>query len=150
MDMVTSALMGMGGIILILGGGGAFKQVILDSGIADCIAELTKGWSVEPLILAWLIAICIRLAVGSATVTVLTASAIVLPIMTATGADPNLMVLAIGSASLFASPPTDVGFWFVKEYFNLSMGQAVKYVCVQSCLVSVYGLAGVLLLKMVI
>lgn len=146
MKVVETALVSMGGIIFIIGGGGAFKQVILDSGMADYIAELTSGWSISPYILAWIIALIIRLAVGSATVTVLTTAGIILPMMQTTGANPELMVLSIACASIAWAPPTDVSFWFTKEYFNLTIGQTVKLVSVQFTLLAIYGILGILLL----
>jgi gluconate transporter len=150
MKTVEQALISMGGIIFILGGGGAFKQVILDSGMAKYIAHLTSGWNISPFILAWIIAVIIRMAVGSATVTVLTTAGIMLPILKATGASPELMVLAIGSASIAWAPPSDVSFWMTKEYFNLTIGQTLKSVCFMYTLVAIYGLLGVLVLNMVI
>ncbi len=147
MKIVESALISMGGIIFILGGGGAFKQVILDSGMAKYIADFTSGWNISPFILAWIIALIIRIAVGSATVTVLTTAGIMLPIIHATGVNPELMVLAIGSASIAWAPPSDVSFWMTKEYFNLTIGQTIKSVCFMYTLVAIYGILGVLALN---
>ncbi|PKR85724.1 gluconate:H+ symporter [Heyndrickxia camelliae] len=150
MKIVESALISMGGIIFILGGGGAFKQVILDSGMAKYIADFTSGWNISPFILAWIIALIIRIAVGSATVTVLTTAGIMLPIIHATGVNPELMVLAIGSASIAWAPPSDVSFWMTKEYFNLTIGQTIKSVCFMYTLVAIYGILGVLTLNAVL
>jgi Gnt-I system high-affinity gluconate transporter len=150
MKIVENALISMGGIIFILGGGGAFKQVILDSGMAKYMAHFTSGWNISPFILAWIIAVIIRIAVGSATVTVLTTAGIMLPILKASGVSPELMVLAIGSASIAWAPPSDVSFWMTKEYFNLTVGQTVKSVCFMYTLVAIYGLLGVLLLNMIV
>lgn len=149
MKIAEEALISMGGIIFILGGGGAFKQVIVDSGMADYIAQFTSGWNISPYLLAWIIAAFIRLAVGSATVTVLTTAGIMLPILQETGVSPELMVLAIGSASIAFAPPSDVSFWMSKEYFNLTIGQTVKLVSVMFTLIAVYGLIGVLALSVV-
>ncbi|WP_035298972.1 gluconate:H+ symporter [Brevibacillus thermoruber] len=148
MKIAEGALISMGGIIFILGGGGAFKQVILDSGMAKYIADFTSGWDISPFILAWLIALIIRLAVGSATVTVLTTAGIMLPIVQETGVSPELMVLAIGSASIAWAPPSDVSFWMTKEYFHLTIGQTIKSVCFMYTLVAIYGILGVLALDM--
>ncbi|MDI2588464.1 gluconate:H+ symporter [Psychrobacillus sp. NEAU-3TGS] len=147
MKIVETALVSMGGIIFIIGGGGAFKQVIIDSGMADYIAHFTSDWNISPYVLGWIIAAIIRLAVGSATVTVLTTAGIMLPILMATGSSPELMVLAIGSASIAWAPPSDVSFWFTKEYFNLTLGQTVKMVCVMFTLLAIYGLLGVMALS---
>lgn len=148
MKMAEGALISIGGIIFTLGGGGAFKQVILDSGMAKYIADFTSGWQISPFILAWLIALIIRLAVGSATVTVLTTAGIMLPIVAKTGVSPELMVLAIGSASIAWAPPSDVSFWMTKEYFQLTIGQTIKSVCFMYTLVAIYGILGVLALNM--
>jgi Gnt-I system high-affinity gluconate transporter len=150
MKTAEEALISTGGIIFILGGGGAFKQVIIDSGMADYIAHFTRGWNISPFILAWIIACIIRLAVGSATVTVLTTSAMMSPIVQETGVSPELMVLAIGTASIAFAPPSDVSFWMTKEYFNLTIGQTVKTVCLMFTLIAIYGLLGVLALSTVI
>lgn len=150
MKIAEEALISMGGIIFILGGGGAFKQVIIDSGMADYIAHFTSGWNISPFILAWIIACIIRLAVGSATVTVLTTSAMMSPVVQKTGVSPELMVLAIGTASIAFAPPSDVSFWMTKEYFNLTIGQTIKTVCLMFTLIAIYGLLGVLALSTVI
>ncbi|WP_263364162.1 GntT/GntP/DsdX family permease [Geobacillus zalihae] len=150
MKMTEEALLSMGGIIFILGGGGAFKQVIIDSGMADYIAHFTQGWNISPFVLGWIIACIIRLAVGSATVTVLTTSAMMAPIVKETGVNPELMVLAIGTASIAFAPPSDVSFWMTKEYLNLTIGQTVRTVCLMFTLIAIYGLLGVLLLNMMV
>lgn len=148
MKLSEDALKTIATIVFIIGGGGAFKQVILDSGMADYIADFTSGWSISPILLAWAIAAIIKMAVGSATVTVMTTAAIALPIMVATGASPELMTIAICAGSTFGGPPSDAGFWLVKEYLNLSIGQMVKFWCVNSIGTSVLGLAGVLILSL--
>ncbi|GHV54721.1 gluconate transporter [Deltaproteobacteria bacterium] len=150
MKSVEAGLMSMGAILFVIGGGGAFKQVILDSGIDKYIAQVTSMWAISPLVLGWLVTVCIRFCVGSATVTVLTASAIVLPIQQASGASPELMVLAIATASIFGGPPNDAAFWMVKEYFNLSITQTVKFWSVQASLLAIFGLLGVLSLNMIL
>ncbi|MFJ5770866.1 gluconate:H+ symporter [Psychrobacillus sp. NPDC093180] len=147
MKSVEAALISIGGIVFILGGGGAFKQVILDSGMADYIAALTSTWDISPFILAWVIALIIRLAVGSATVTILTTAGIMIPIVEATGVNVELTVIAIAAASIAWAPPSDVSFWMTKEYFNLTIGQTIKSVCFMYTLVAIYGILGVLALN---
>ena len=133
-------------IILIIAAGGAFKQVIVDAGVGNAIAALTEGLNISPLILAWVIAASIRIAVGSATVAIITASGIVLPLVQASGISPELMVLATSSGSVFASHVNDPGFWMFKEYFNIPLAQAIKVRTTYTCLLSVIGLIGVLIL----
>lgn len=134
-------------IILVIAAGGAFKQVIVDAGVGNTVNQLTSGLNVSPLLLAWIIAAAVRTAVGSATVAVTTASGIILPLVTAGGASPELMVLATTCGSIFASHVNDPGFWMFKEYFNIPVGQAIKVRTVYTCILSVIGLIGVLILS---
>ena len=137
-------------ILLIIGGGGAFKQVIIDAGVGNYVAKLMIGLPVSPFILAWAIAAIIRMAIGSATVTLFMASGIVLPILTQTGASPELMVLAVSCGSVFCDPPTDAAFWMVKEFFNLTMSQTLKMWCGLTSVISVMGLAGLMIISTII
>ncbi|MBP2664798.1 MAG: high-affinity transport of gluconate - gluconate permease [Firmicutes bacterium] len=133
-------------IILVIGAGGAFKQVIVDAGVGNAITELTKGLSVSPIVLSWGVAAILRIAVGSATVAITTASGIVLPLVQASGISPELMVLATSCGSIFASHVNDPGFWMFKEYFNIPVAQAIKVRTTYTCILSVLGLIGVLIL----
>ncbi|MCY7289457.1 MAG: GntP family permease, partial [Cryobacterium sp.] len=87
----------------------------------------------------------------SATVATVTAAGILAPVAASLGGtDVSLMVLAIGAGSLFLSHVNDAGFWLVKEYLGTTVGQNLKTWTVMECLISVVGLAGVLLLNIVI
>ena len=132
-------------IILIIAAGGAFKQVLIDSGIADQIATQATVMHIQPLVLGWLIAALIRVAQGSATIAALTASGMVLPLVKA-GVSPELMVLSVGAGSLLGSHVNDTGFWMFKEYFGLNVKQTFRTWTVMESLISILGLAGVLLL----
>ena len=134
-------------IILVIGAGGAFKQVIVDAGLGNTVNALTKGLNISPIILAWIIAAAVRTAVGSATVAITTASGIILPMVATSGVSPELMVLATSCGSIFASHVNDPGFWMFKEYFNLPVGQAIKVRTTYTCILSVIGLVGVLILS---
>lgn len=148
MGSVNASMKSIATILFVIGGGGAFKQVIVDSGVADYIKDMMTGVNISPLILAWVIAAVLRLALGSATVTVMTASGIVLPLIGLTGASPELMVLATTSGSVIFSHVNDPGFWMYKEYFNLSVLDAIKSRSVYTTILAVVGLAGVLILDM--
>jgi len=137
-------------VLLIIAGAGALKQILVDSGVSDFIADLLKGSSISPLILAWLIAAVIRVCVGSATVAGLTAAGIVLPLISSTGANAELMVLAIGSGSLMLSHVNDGGFWLFKEYFNLSVKDTLSTWTVMETMVGVIGIIGVLIMNMLL
>lgn len=133
-------------IILIIAAGGAFKQILVDSGVGETVKLLTADLNLSPLFLAWLITASLRITLGSATVAALTASGIVFPLIGA-NAPPELMVLSVGAGSLMCSHVNDTGFWMFKEYFNLSLKQTFKTWTVMESIVSVAGLLGVLLIN---
>ncbi|MDR3191180.1 MAG: gluconate:H+ symporter [Lactobacillaceae bacterium] len=145
-DSVKSIAM----LLLVIGGGAAFKQILIDGGISDQIAVLFKHSSLSPLILAWLIAVILRIALGSATVAALTAAGLVQPLMANAGINPALMVLAIGAGSLAASHVNDAGFWMFKEYFDLDVKQTLQIWTVLETIVAVVGLLIVLLMSLFI
>ena len=148
---LSDSLPPIAGILLIVGAGGGFKQVLIDTGIGTVIADAVAGSSVSVLVLAWFVAALIRVATGSATVATVTAAGILAPVAASlSSTDVSLMVLAIGAGSLFLSHVNDAGFWLVKEYLGTTVGQNLKTWTVMECLISVVGLAGVLLLNIVI
>ena len=136
-------------ILLIIGGSGAFKEVLTVSGVSGEIAsQLQHTFNLQPLILGWLIAAIIRVSLGSATVAGLTAAGIMAPlVLTGHHINPNLMVLSIGAGSLAFSHVNDSGFWLFKEYFNLTIKDTFKSWSMMESLVSVIGLIGVLILN---
>ncbi|KLT66683.1 gluconate:H+ symporter [Pedobacter sp. BMA] len=133
-------------IMLIIAAGGAFKQILIDSGIGETVKQLSGGLNLSPLLLAWLITASLRVTLGSATVAALTASGMVLPLI-GLGAPAELMVLAVGAGSLMFSHVNDTGFWMFKEYFGLSMKDTFRTWTAMESIVSVLGLAGVLILN---
>ena len=147
METVADSIKGITMVLLIIAGAGALKQVLVDSGVSDYIADMLKGSSLSPLLLAWFIATVIRVCVGSATVAGLTAAGIVLPLVNKTGVSPELMVLAIGSGSLMLSHVNDSGFWLFKEYFNLSVRDTLRTWTVMETTVGIMGLIGVMILS---
>ncbi|MFI7587522.1 GntP family permease [Spongisporangium articulatum] len=145
------ALPAIAGILLIVGAGGGFKQVLVDAGVAQVITDWASGANLSALVLAWLAAVGIRVATGSATVATITAAGIVSPLaQNLDKPEVALMVLAVGSGSLFFSHVNDAGFWLVKEYFGMTVGQTLKTWSVMETIISVVGLAGVLLLNLVV
>jgi len=149
--VVGDSLGPIAGIILIVGAGGGFKQTLVDAGVGDVITGLAKDAHLSPLLLGWLVAVAIRLATGSATVATVSAAGIVAPL--AAGMDPSqsaLLVLAIGAGSLFFSHVNDAGFWLVKEYFGLSVGQTLKSWSVMETLISVVAIALILPLSLLV
>ncbi len=140
----TSAAKAMAMILLVIGAGGAFKNVLVEGGISDYIKDATDGWSISPIVLAWLVAVILRIALGSATVAVVTASGVVLPLLAGSGVHPEMMVLAVACGSIACSHVNDPGFWLFKEYFNLSVIEAIKVRTTYTTVLAVLGLGGVL------
>jgi GntP family gluconate:H+ symporter len=139
------------GILLVIGAGGGFNRVLLESGVGNAIAERALGSHVSPLLLAWSVAALIRVATGSATVAMTAAAGIVAPIAAATpGTAPELLVLATGAGALVLSHVNDSGFWFIKEYFNMTVPQTLKTWTVAETIIGVAGLGFTLLLSLVV
>ena len=148
---VESALPAIAGILLIVAAGGGFKQSLVDTGIGTLVAQWVSESNLSVLLLAWLVAVVIRLATGSATVATVTTAGLLAPLTaTLSSGETSLMVLAIGAGSVFFSHVNDAGFWLVKEYFGLSVGQTIKSWSLMETLLSVSGLVFVLLLGVVI
>lgn len=150
MSIYADAVKDIAMILLIIGSAGTLKQVLIDSGVSEQIASQLNGIHIQPLLLAWLIAAIIRVCVGSATVAGLTTAGIFAPLMIHTHANPNLMVLSIGAGSLFFSHVNDSGFWLFKEYFNLSIKDTIRSWSLMETIIAFVGLAGVLILNLII
>ncbi|WP_309051325.1 gluconate:H+ symporter [Streptomyces sp.] len=148
---VEKSLAPIAGVLMIVGAGGGFKQTLIDIGVGRMILDLSEDWSIPALLLAWLIAVAIRLATGSATVATISAAGLVAPLAAgmSTG-ETALLVLAIGAGSLFFSHVNDAGFWLVKEYFGMSVGQTIKTWSVMETIISVVGIVFVLLLSLLV
>ncbi|MFJ3628214.1 gluconate:H+ symporter [Streptomyces albidoflavus] len=148
---VEKSLAPIAGVLLIVGAGGGFKQTLIDVGIGQMILDFSKSWAIPTLLLAWLIAVAIRLATGSATVATISAAGLVAPLAAdMSSSHMALLVLAIGAGSLFFSHVNDAGFWLVKEYFGLNVGQTIKTWSVMETIISVVSLVFVLLLSLVL
>lgn len=144
---MSDAIKDISGILLIIAGAGALKQILTDSGISNDLILPLSNLSIHPLLLAWSISAIIRVSVGSATVAGLTTAGIVAPLILSTGVNPCLMVLATGSGSLMFSHVNDPGFWMFKEYFNLTVPQTIKTWSFMETIVSVVGLIGVFIIN---
>jgi GntP family gluconate:H+ symporter len=139
-------------ILLVIGAGGGFNRVLLESGVGKAIADVALGAHASPLLLAWTVAALIRVATGSATVAMTTAAGIVAPIAAAApgGTHAELLVLATGAGSLVLSHVNDSGFWLIKEFFNMTVPQTLKTWTVAETIIGVAGLGFTLLLSLVV
>jgi Gnt-I system high-affinity gluconate transporter len=147
MDSLAHSVSSITLVLLVVGGAGGLKQVLVDSGISNYITGLLNQSNVSPLFLAWMTAAVIRICVGSATVAGLTTAGILLPIASNGMVDKELMVLAIGSGSLILSHVNDSAFWMVKEYFNMTVKETLSTWTIMETILSVVGLLGVLLIN---
>ena len=136
-------------IMLVIGAAGALNQIITDSGVGIVLKQVLTSIHISPLILAWIIAIALRFALGSATVSMMTAAGLILPVLSSNpGIDPALMAIVIGAGATGASHVTDSGFWFVKESLGIPMGSMYATYTAGTTIASVLGLFGTLLLSM--
>jgi GntP family gluconate:H+ symporter len=140
-------------ILLVIGAGGGFNRVLLESGVGNAIADVALGSHASPLLLAWTVAALIRVATGSATVAMTTAAGIAAPIAAATpggATHAELLVLATGAGSLVLSHVNDAGFWLIKEFFNMTVPQTLKTWTVAETIIGVAGLGFTMLLSLVV
>ena len=138
-------------ILLVIGAGGGFNAVLVQSGVGRAIAEVARTADLSPLILAWTVAALIRVATGSATVAMTTAAGIVAPLAaTVPGTSPELLVLATGAGALVLSHVNDAGFWLIKESFNMTVPQTLKTWTVAETIIGIAGLAFTLLLSLAV
>ncbi|KQN79789.1 gluconate permease [Sphingomonas sp. Leaf67] len=129
-----------GAILLAIGAGGALKQVLVSAGLSDLLARVVMMYAISPLLLGWLVAVGIRLAAGSATVATITAVGVMPGVVAASGASPELVVLAIGAGSVFFSHVNDPGFWLVKGYMGTSTADTFRTWSLLETVISVAGL----------
>ena len=151
MKFVDDSLAPTAAIVLIIGAGGGFKQMLVASGVGNAIGHMALNAQVSPILLAWLVAGLIRIATGSATVATITGAGIVAPLATMVpGVNRELLVLATGAGSLILSHVNDAGFWLVKQYFNMTVAETFKTWTVMETLISVVGIVFIMLLSLVV
>lgn len=150
MQWLSSAISGIALILLIITAGGVFKQVLTDSGTGAYISSFSSKWNMPPLVFAWVVTALLRVMIGSATVAGITAAGVVAPLLAQHNVSPELMVLAVGSGSVFGSHINDSGFWMFKEFFKLSLKETFLSWTIMETTISITGLAGVLILNAVL
>ncbi|PNG25490.1 GntP family permease [Methylocella silvestris] len=145
--LLDASLTPIAAIMLIVGAGGGFKQMLVASGVGDVIGHLAVRAEVSPILLAWLVAAVIRIATGSATVATITGAGIVAPVVALVpGVNRELLVLATGAGSVVLSHVNDAGFWLVKQYFNMTVAETFKTWTAMETILSVVSLGLILLL----
>lgn len=135
------SLASVGTLILVIGASGAFKQVIVDCGAGRYFAELLLRSRISPLLAAFLVGAALRVTIGSATASIVTAAGIVAPLATSfRGVDPALMVMAVATGGSILSHVNDAGFWMVKEYCGMSVAQTLRSYSMMKAVTSLAGL----------
>ncbi|MFD3407277.1 gluconate:H+ symporter [Aquirufa sp. HETE-83D] len=147
MNVYGEAVKDVAMILLIIAGAGTLKEILLVSGVSKEIASYLGGLPIHPLVLGWMMAAIIRVCLGSATIAGLTAAGMIYPLVASGGVNANLMVLSIGAGSLMFSHVNDTGFWLFKEYFNLTVKETLRSWSLMETIVSITGLAGVMILN---
>ena len=150
MKWVNQAVAGIAVILLIITAGGVFKQVLIDSGTGKYIASFSSKWQMPPLLFAWVVTALLRIAIGSATVAGITAAGVMAPFVVSGTTSPELMVLAVGTGSVFGSHINDSGFWMFKEFFQLSLKQTFFSWTIMESTIAILGLLGVLMIDLFI
>lgn len=151
LKLLDESLAPTAAIVLIIGAGGGFKQMLVSSGVGDVIGHLAVSAQISPILLAWLVAAVIRIATGSATVATITGAGIVVPVIELIpGVNRELLVLATGAGSLILSHVNDAGFWLVKQYFNMTVSETFKTWTAMETILSIVGLVFILLLSLLV
>jgi Gnt-I system low-affinity gluconate transporter len=142
MQVANKALGPAGLIILVTGAGGVFKQILVDSGVGAAIAETVTNQNIPPVVLAYILAVIIRLTQGSATVAMITAAGMVAPVIEVLGTGDigkALVVLVIAAGATTFSHVNDSGFWLVGKYLNMTEKQTLQSWSIMETIISVVG-----------
>lgn len=151
LKLLDQSLAPVAAIVMIVGAGGGFKQMLVASGVGDVIGHMAVRAEISPILLAWLVAAVVRIATGSATVATITGAGIVAPVVgMIPGVNRELLVLATGAGSLILSHVNDAGFWLVKQYFNMTVAETFKTWTAMETILSVVGLLFILLLSLLV
>lgn len=149
--LLDQSLAPVAAIVLIVGAGGGFKQMLVASGVGEVIGNLAVQTQISPILLTWLVAAVIRVATGSATVATITGAGIVAPVVALVpGVNKELLVLAAGAGSVILSHVNDAGFWLVKQYFNMTVAETFKTWSMMETILSIVGIIFIMLLSLVV
>ncbi len=139
-DLSADSFYSIAGVLLIIGAGGAFNEVLVQSGVGNALKTMLEHLSLNPILLAWLVAIILHSAVGSATVAMISAAGIVAPLADGGAVSKEVLCIAIGSGAIGLTIVTDSLFWLVKESLGMSVNQMFKYFTSATTIASFIGL----------
>jgi GntP family gluconate:H+ symporter len=149
-QVTTESFEPIANVLVILAAAGGLSGILRDSGAAQATISLALGAHMPPLVLAWLLAAVVRVSMGSATVAMAVASAVLAPTVGHLGVRPELLVLATGTGSLILSHVNDPGFWMIQSFFKLEIKETLSTWTVLETVLSIAGLGGTLLLAAVL
>jgi len=142
MEICASALQPAGVIILVTGAGGVFKQVLIDSGVGAALGNMLAGSGLPVVVLAFIMAAAVRVIQGSATVAMLTACGLVLPMLQPLGLDGAQLAavtIAIGGGAIVLSHVNDSGFWLANRYLGMTEKQTLQTWTVMETIIGTTG-----------
>ncbi|KHL25110.1 gluconate transporter [Croceibacterium mercuriale] len=128
-DIMTRALGPAGLMVLVVGAGAAYKEVLIQSGAGERITALVASANLSVMVFTFLLAAFVRIAQGSATVSMVTAGGLGAPLIAAAALSPGqvaLVTVAIGAGATVVSHVNDTGFWLVKQFLGLTEAQTFR------------------------
>lgn len=147
-ESLTQSISQIAMMLLIIGGGGALKQILVTGNVGEYVASIFTATNMSPLLIAWIIAALLKVCVGSSTVSALTTAGLAAPLMAGGAADPAMMVLSIGAGSVMACHVNDGAFWLIKEYFGLTLKETFIAWTTLTTIISVAGIACIMAVNM--
>lgn len=146
-DWLLDSIKDVAPLILTFAGAGAFKEILQIMQVGEEVLKLTQSSLFNPLIIGWLMAALLRVVTGSSTVAGITTAGLILPVLSHSEVNPNLLALSIGAGSMVMSHVNDAGFWLYKEYFGVSIKDTLRSWTIMETILGVVGLMGVLVLQ---
>lgn len=152
LDISTKSLAPAGVIILITGAGGVFKQVLVNTGTGEMLANYFADKGISIIVFGFIAAVIIRILQGSATVAMITAAGLTAPLISLNSSEPEkaLLVIAIAAGASIMSHVNDSGFWLVGKYLRLNEKQTFKSWTVMTTLLALTGFVTVLVISLFI
>ncbi|WP_085522499.1 GntT/GntP/DsdX family permease [Tuberibacillus sp. Marseille-P3662] len=152
-QIASKALEPAGVIILITGAGGVFGQMLVETGVGDILANAMADLNMPIIVFAFIVAAVVRIAQGSATVSMVTAGSLIHPMIESLGIGGpmlGLLVIAIASGATIASHVNDSGFWMVNRFFGLSEKDTLRSWTMMETIIALVGFVVTLIISLII
>lgn len=139
-----------GQILILTGAGGSLAAMVATSGMGDILGKYFSASSAAPLLVVWVIAAVLHIAVGSVSISAITAAGLLAPIAPALGINPVLLALAAGAGSLFVVHVTSNTFWLLQSMLGQTTRGTLKSCTLGVSVASVIALGFTLVLSLFI